>query len=139
MLYGQSQSPSNDLFELSLFGISPIRSILLQEIARYDAEFGDYNLFHSVRLAIHYASDEMVRLYVPPSPARQEYDPNRKYISLLSLKKLSSTASKMNLEHIAGLQRAFMTSGALEFCCRDHNCLGSITIGRIYGKTSRLL
>ena len=77
MLYGQVQSPSNDSFELKLFGLSPIGSILLEEIARYDADFGDYNLFHSVRLAIHYASDELLRLYVPPPPARQAYDGNR--------------------------------------------------------------
>ena len=78
LLYGQVQSPTNDLFEFNLFDISPIGSILLQEIAQYDAEFGNYNLFHSVRLSIHYASDELLRLYVPPPPARQEYDRNGK-------------------------------------------------------------
>ena len=78
MLYGTVQSPSNDLFQFKLFGISPIGSILLQEIARYDSDFGDYNLFHSVRLAIHYASDELLRLYVPPPPARQAFDPDGK-------------------------------------------------------------
>ena len=83
MLYGHVPSPSNDSFELKIFGLSPIGSILLQQISQYDSDFGDYNLFHSVRLAIRYASEEMLRLYIPPG--HRNYDGNRKLLNGLKL------------------------------------------------------
>ena len=78
MLYGYGSSPSENDFQLKLFELSPMGSIYLQEIAQYGSEYGDYNLFHSVRLVIQYMSEEMTRLYVPPGSHASKYDHNGK-------------------------------------------------------------
>ena len=79
MLYGHGSSPSENEFQLKLFDLSPIGSIYLQEISQYGNDYGDYNLFHSVRLVIQYMSDEMTRLYVPPGSHPSKFDPDGKF------------------------------------------------------------
>ena len=81
ILYGHGSSPSSSEFELKFFEISPMGSILLEQLSHYDGEFGNYNLFDSIRLVIRYMTEEMTRLYVPPR--RSQYDANRKSSSIL--------------------------------------------------------
>ena len=74
MLYGYGSSPSVNDFEMKLFKISPMGAIFLEQISQYGNEYGDYNLFHSIRLVIRYMSDEMTRLYVPPGHNSYNHD-----------------------------------------------------------------
>ena len=81
ILYGDTSSPSSSDFEFDLFGLSPLGSIILQEMARYDRNYGDYQLFHGIRLVLRYMTEEMQRLYVPPGSSRARYDSNGMFIT----------------------------------------------------------
>ena len=77
MLYGTVSSPARSDFQFDLFGLSPLGSIILQEMAKYNRDYGDYQLFHGIRLVLRYATEELQRLYVLPN-SRARYDSNGK-------------------------------------------------------------
>ena len=86
ILYSRTTNPSQNEFEFDLFGFSPLGSIILEELSKYDENFGDYQLFHGLRLIFRYMADEMVRLYVPPNSNRARYDNDGKQNTLSKIK-----------------------------------------------------
>ena len=79
ILYSRPIAMSVNDYELKLFDISPLGSILLQELSRFNVDYGDYNLFQSLKLVFRYMAEEMVRLYVPPNSNQNRYDANGEY------------------------------------------------------------